>query len=77
MALFLTFIQEKLQKLTKILQKDLILQTWNSQSKIRETRKVEKKGILSPFVFLVMKLRKNLKSMYQKSVAKKIMLIYY
>ena len=45
--------------------------------KVRNIHTIEKKIILSTLVFLVMKIRKNIKSMYQKNVVKKNMLIYY
>ena len=45
--------------------------------KIRNIHKVEKKKILSTLVFLGMKIKKNIQSMYQNNVVKKNMLIYY
>ena len=44
--------------------------------KIRDIHKIEK-IIPSAIAFLVMKIRKNIQSMYQKNVAKKNMLTYY
>ena len=44
--------------------------------KIRGIQKFEKKN-LSALVFLIMKVKKNIQSVYQKNVAKKNMLIYY
>ena len=43
--------------------------------KIRDIHKIEKR-ISSAFVFLAMKIKKNIQSMYQ-NVVKKNMLIYY
>ena len=37
-------------------------------AKIRDILKIEKKKILSALVFLVMKIKKNLQSMYQKTI---------
>ena len=47
--------------------------------KIRDINKIEKKKKKNPsaLVFLVMKIRKSIQSMYQKIVVKKHMLIYY
>ena len=44
--------------------------------KIRDIHKIEK-IIPSAIAFLVMKIRKNIQSMYQKNVAKKNILTYY
>ena len=44
--------------------------------KVWDIHKIEKK-ILLTLVFLVMKIKKNIQSMYQKNVVKNIMLIYY
>ena len=43
----------------------------------RDIQKIEKKRIQSVLVFLVMKIRKNIQSTYQKNVAKKNMSVYY
>ena len=58
-----SIIEEEWQKLRKILQKDLILKTLNLQSEIHTKLK---KRVLSTLVFLVMKIKKNIQSMYQK-----------
>ena len=60
-----SIIEEEWQKLTKILQKDLILKTLNFQSKLEMHTKL-KKRVLSTLVFLVMKIKKNIQSIYQK-----------
>ena len=44
--------------------------------KVRDIHKIEKRIPLA-LVFLVMKIGRNIQSMYQKNVAKKNMLIYY
>ena len=62
--------QQELLKLTKILPKGSILKTQDFQSKL-ETFTSLKKTITSALAFLVMKIRKNIQSMYQKNVAKK------
>ena len=46
--------------------------------KIRDIRKIKKKKkIPLTLVFLTMKIKKNVQSMYQKNVARKSMFIYY
>ena len=45
--------------------------------KIRDIRKIKKKKIPLTLVFLTMKIKKNIQSMYQKNVARKSMFIYY
>ena len=44
--------------------------------KVRDIHKIEKTIPLT-LLFLVMKIRKNIQSMYQKNIVKKSMLIYY
>ena len=44
--------------------------------KVRDIHKIEKR-IPSALVFLVMKIKKNIQSMYQENVVKENMLIYY
>ena len=46
--------------------------------RIRDIRKIKKKKkIPLTLVFLTMKIKKNIQSMYQKNVARKSMFIYY
>ena len=59
-------IQEEIQKLTKILQKKLDLKDMKFPVKSREIHTIEKRTLL-PLVFLVMKTKKNIQSMYQKN----------
>ena len=69
--------QQKLQKLTKILLNSLILKRYNFHSKQEiYTKSKKEKRIPSALVLLDMKTRKNIQIMYNKNVAKKIMLIY-
>ena len=68
--------QQGLQKLIQILLKRLILRTYIFLSKL-ETFTKSKKRIPSALAFLVMKIKKNIQSMYQKNVVKKNMLTYY
>ena len=44
--------------------------------KVRDIHKIEKTIPLT-LLFLVMKIRKNIQSMYQKNIVKKSMFIYY
>ena len=69
-------IQKELQKLTKILQRDLILKLENFQSKLEAFSKL-KIRISSTLAFLFMQIKKNFQSMYQNNVVKKNMLTYY
>ena len=69
-------VQEELQKLTKILQRDLILKLENFQSKLEAFTKL-KIRISSALAFLFMQIKKNIQSMYQNNVVKKNMLTYY
>ena len=69
-------IQEELQKLAKILQRDLILKLENFQSKLEAFTKL-KIRISSALAFLFMQIKKNIQSMYQNNVVKKNMLTYY
>ena len=45
--------------------------------KIRDIHKIEKKKKRSALLFLTMKIKKNIQSMYQKKLLKKEVLIYY
>ena len=69
-------IQEELQKLAKILQRDLILKLENFQSKLEAFTKL-KIRISAALAFLLMQIKKNIQSMYQNNVVKKNMLTYY
>ena len=70
-----TIIQKELQKLIKKdLAEKLDFKDIKIPVKVRDIYKVEK-IILSTLVFLVMKIRKNIQSVYQKIVVKKKMLI--
>ena len=71
-----TIIQKESQKLIKILQRDLILTTENFQSKL-ETFIKQKKRIPSILVFLAMKIKKNIQSMYQNNTLKEKVSTYY
>ena len=67
-------IQEKLKTLTKILQNDLMLKTWNFQSKLETFTKIERKNSIAISIFLH---ESNVKyPIYvSKNVVKKNMLI--
>ena len=76
-------IQKGLKKVTKILQvsdknfaSELDLKTQNVQSKLEIFTKLKKRRILSSLVFLIMKTKKNIQTMYQKILLKN-MLLYY
>ena len=71
-----TIIRKESQKLIKILQRDLILTTENFQSKL-ETFIKQKKRIPSILVFLAMKIKKNIQSMYQNNTLKEKVSTYY
>ena len=67
----------RITKADKDFAKTLDFKDINFPVKIRGIHKIEKKGISSALVFLAMKIKRNIQSMYQKNVVKKIMLIYY
>ena len=56
-------IQQELQNLIKILQKDFILKTQNIQQKLKTFTKLKKRNP-SALIFLLIKLRKYIQSMY-------------
>ena len=66
----------RITKADKDFDKKLNFKDINFPVKIRDIHKVEKR-IPPALVFLVMKIRKNIQSTYQKYAAKKSMLIYY
>ena len=75
----------RITKADKDFAKKLFLKDMTSPVKVRYIQKIEKKKkkkkiliiILSALVFLIMKVRINIQSVYQKDVVKKNMLIYY
>ena len=66
----------RIRKIDEILTDELYFEDIKSPVKIKNIRKI-KKRTLSALVFLVIKTRKNIQSIYQKSVIKRNMLIYY
>ena len=64
-------------RITKNFAKKLDFKDTKFPVKVRDIHKIEKKRIPLALVFLVMKIKKNIQSMYQKNVVKTNMLIYY
>ena len=69
-------IQEKSLKLIKFLKRDLILKTENLQPKLQTFVKF-KQIIPSALAFLVMKIKRNIQSMFQNNAVMKKMWTYY
>ena len=67
---------ERVKKGDKDFASELDLKTQNVQSKLEIFTKLKKRRILSSLVFLIMKTKKNIQTMYQKILLKN-MLLYY
>ena len=67
---YILIIQEELEKLTKIRQKNLTLQTYNFPSRPKTFKKSKKKGLVLALLFLVMKTNK-ISNLYVKKYFQK------
>ena len=70
------FYSARIAKVDKHFIKKLDFKDIKVPVKVRDIHKIEKTIPLT-LLFLVMKIRKNIQSMYQKNIVKKSMLIYY
>ena len=66
----------RIRKIDEILENELDFADIQFPVKIKDIHKI-KKRTLSALLFPVIKIRKNIQSIYQKSVIKRNMLIYY